>query len=63
MPCLLEDSVRAIATAEKYFGLGAGLNDFIYVDVGMGIGAAIFLDGKLYRGPGGSRRIRSHDSR
>ena len=54
LPCLLEDSVRAIATAEKHLGLGAGLNDFIYVDAGMGIGAAIFLDGKLYRGPGGS---------
>ncbi len=54
IPCLLEDSVRAIATAEKHFGLGRGLNDFIYVDVGMGIGAAIFLDSKLYRGSGGS---------
>lgn len=54
VPCLLEDSVRAIAIAEKYFGLGRGLDDFIYVDVGMGIGAAIFVDGKLYRGPGGS---------
>ena len=54
VPCLLEDSVRAIATAEKHFGLGKGLDDFIYVDVGMGIGAAIVLDGKLYRGPGGS---------
>jgi glucokinase-like ROK family protein len=54
VPCLLEDSVRAIATAEKHFGLGVGLCDFIYVDVGMGIGAAIFIDGKLYRGPGGS---------
>ena len=54
LPCLLEDSVRAIATAEKHFGLGTGLDDFIYIDVGMGIGAAIFLDGKLYRGPGGS---------
>jgi predicted NBD/HSP70 family sugar kinase len=54
LPCLLEDSVRAIATAEKHFGFGKGLDDFIYVDVGMGIGAAIFLDGKLYRGPGGS---------
>ncbi len=54
VPCLLEDSVRAIATAEKHFGLEAGLADFIYVDVGMGIGAAIFLDGKLYRGSGGS---------
>ena len=54
VPCLLEDSVRAIATAEKHFGLGAGLDDFIYVDVGMGIGAAIFIGGNLYRGPGGS---------
>jgi predicted NBD/HSP70 family sugar kinase len=54
IPCLLEDSVRAIATAEKYFGLGTGLNDFIYIDVGMGVGAAIHFDGKLYRGPGGS---------
>jgi predicted NBD/HSP70 family sugar kinase len=54
VPCLLEDSVRGSATAEHYFGLGVGLNDFIYVDAGMGIGAAIFLDGKLYRGPGGS---------
>ncbi len=54
VPCLLEDSVRAIATAEKYFGQGTGLDDFIYVDAGMGIGAAIFLDGKIYRGAGGS---------
>lgn len=54
VPCLLEDSVRAIAIAERNLGLGIGLNDFIYIDVGMGIGSAIFLDGKLYRGPGGS---------
>jgi glucokinase-like ROK family protein len=54
VPCLLEDSVRAVAAAERHFGLGRGLNDFIYIDAGMGIGAAIFLDGKLYRGPGGS---------
>jgi predicted NBD/HSP70 family sugar kinase len=53
VPCLLEDSVRGSATAEQHFGLGVGLNDFIYVDAGMGIGAAIFLEGKLYRGPGG----------
>jgi predicted NBD/HSP70 family sugar kinase len=53
VPCLLEDSVRTIATAEKSFGLGKELEDFIYIDVGMGIGAAIFFDGKLYRGAGG----------
>jgi glucokinase-like ROK family protein len=54
VPCLLEDSVRAIAIAERHQGLGMGLDDFIYVDVGMGIGSAIFVNGKLYRGPGGS---------
>ncbi len=53
IPCLLEDSVRTTTTAEKCFGLGRDLNDFLYIDVGMGIGAGIFLDGNLYRGAGG----------
>jgi glucokinase-like ROK family protein len=54
LPCVLEDSVRTRAIAEKHFGLGANLSDLIYVDVGMGIGAAIFIQGKIYRGPGGN---------
>ena len=54
VPCLLEDSVKAIAIAEKHFGLGKNLHDFIYIDVGMGIGAAILINGNLYRGSGGS---------
>lgn len=54
LPCLLEDSVPAIAIAEKHFGLGADLDDFIYIDAGVGIGGAIFINGRLYRGPGGS---------
>jgi predicted NBD/HSP70 family sugar kinase len=53
VPCLLEDSVRTIATAEKHFGLCKSLDDFLQIDVGMGIGAAIFFDGRLYRGAGG----------
>jgi glucokinase-like ROK family protein len=54
VPCLLEDSVRTTTTAEKCFGLGKDLDNFLYINVGMGIGAGIFLDGKLYRGAGGS---------
>jgi len=53
LPCLLEDSVRASTTAEKCFGTARDLDSFLYVDVGMGIGAGIFLDGKVYRGAGG----------
>jgi predicted NBD/HSP70 family sugar kinase len=54
VPCLLEDSVRAVATSEKYLGAGQPLRDFVYVDVGMGVGAAIFINGQIYRGFNGS---------
>lgn len=53
MPCLLEDSVRTMAAAERHFGLGRDVDDFLFIEVGMGIGAAIFIEGKLYRGGGG----------
>jgi len=53
LPCLLEDSVRTSTIAEKCFGAGRELSNFLYIDVGMGIGAGIFLDGRLYRGAGG----------
>lgn len=53
LPCLLEDSVRTMATAERHFGLGREHEDFLFIEAGMGIGAAIFIEGKLYRGAGG----------
>jgi predicted NBD/HSP70 family sugar kinase len=53
LPCTLHDSVRAVATAEKHFGWGKHFKDFIYIDAGMGFAAGIFVDGKLYGGPGG----------
>lgn len=54
LPCVLEDTVRTRAIAERHFGLGASLSDFIYIDVGMGIGATLFMGGEIYRGPGGN---------
>jgi len=53
LPCTLEDSVRASTIAEKCYGAGKDLSDFLYIDVGMGIGAGIFLEGRIYRGAGG----------
>ena len=49
----IDDSTRAMAIAEKHYGIAVALNDFLYITIGAGIGAAIFIDGKLYRGPGG----------
>jgi glucokinase-like ROK family protein len=54
VPSVLDDSARMMAIAERHFGLGREMNDFLFIEVGMGIGAAIFMDGRLYRGPGGS---------
>jgi predicted NBD/HSP70 family sugar kinase len=54
VPCVLEDSVRAIAITECRQGAGAQFNDFVYVEVGIGIGASIFINGKIYRGCNGS---------
>ena len=54
VPALVEDSVRTVAVMEKLEGHGRGLTDFVYIDAGMGIGAAIFINGRIYRGHGGN---------
>jgi predicted NBD/HSP70 family sugar kinase len=54
VPCVLEDSVRAIAIMERTHGAGISYSEFVYVDVGIGIGSAIFINGNLYRGCNGS---------
>ncbi|UWZ85829.1 ROK family transcriptional regulator [Occallatibacter riparius] len=53
IPCRLEDSVRTMAIAERVFGLGKEISDFLFIEVGMGIGAAFYFNGELYRGAGG----------
>jgi predicted NBD/HSP70 family sugar kinase len=53
IPCRVEDSVRTMAIAERVFGLGKDVSDFLFIEVGMGIGAAFYINGELYRGGGG----------
>lgn len=50
LPVTVEDSVRTMALAEQKFGDAKGHNNFVYVVVSMGIGAAIYLNGQLYLG-------------
>jgi N-acetylglucosamine repressor len=49
----LEDTSRTRALAEYRLGGADAAKHFIYVAVGAGIGAALFLDGHLYSGAGG----------
>lgn len=50
LPVVLEDSVRTMALAEAKFGGVNGRRNFVYIVVSMGIGAAIFIDNRLYLG-------------
>ena len=53
-PVYVENECNASAVAEKMFGLCRKTEHFMYLSVGNGIGGALFLDGKLYRGAFGA---------
>jgi predicted NBD/HSP70 family sugar kinase len=49
----VDDCACAQALAEERCGVARGARDFLFVNVGIGIGAALYIDGRLYHGPGG----------
>ncbi|MBF6212988.1 ROK family glucokinase [Nocardia puris] len=53
LPVLLEHDANAAAWAEYRFGAATGGHNVVLVAIGTGIGAALLIDGKLYRGTHG----------
>ncbi len=49
---VVDDTVRALAAAERRYGKAAGYDDFVYVLADTGIGATLMIDGHPYIGPG-----------
>ncbi|RVW00335.1 ROK family protein [Rhodococcus spongiicola] len=50
LPVVLEHDANAAAWAECHFGAAAGGHNVVIVAIGTGIGAALLIDGHLYRG-------------
>jgi glucokinase len=50
IPAAIDNDVNLAAIGESCAGVAIGVRDFVFLAIGTGIGAGIFLDGHLYRG-------------
>ncbi len=50
LPVNLEHDAKAAALGEYYYGAGRGARSMVFLVVGTGVGAAMIVDGQLYRG-------------
>jgi len=53
IPVYIENDVNTLTMTEKWFGHGQGLDNFLTVTVGRGVGMGILVNGQFYRGQGG----------
>ena len=53
-PVVFENDVNLAAMAERVYGSAAGLDDFVLVWIGIGLGMATVLGGQLHRGAAGA---------
>jgi predicted NBD/HSP70 family sugar kinase len=49
-----ENDVNLATLGEAWRGIGRGVQDFVYLHVGTGVGMGLFLGGELYRGARGA---------
>ncbi|GIG30400.1 ROK family transcriptional regulator [Cellulomonas marina] len=50
LPLVLDNPLKAIATAELWFGAGRSVRSLVTINLGTGVGAGIVLDGRILRG-------------
>lgn len=50
IPIAFDTDVNGAALGERHFGAAKNIDDFIYVTVGTGIGAGVFVNGALVKG-------------
>lgn len=53
VPVTIDNDVNTLTQAERWFGSGQGVDHFLVITVGRGIGMGIVTNGQFYRGAGG----------
>jgi predicted NBD/HSP70 family sugar kinase len=54
LPVTLDNDINLAARGEQWRGVAAGVEDFIFLSVGTGLGAGLVLRGELHRGRNGA---------
>lgn len=54
LPVFVENDAASAALGERLLGAGQRIDDFLFVHVGHGIGGALMMNGRLYRGVNGN---------
>jgi predicted NBD/HSP70 family sugar kinase len=54
LPVTLENDVNLAALGEQWQGVARGVDDFVFLSVGTGMGAGLVLHGELHRGRNGA---------
>ncbi|MFI6284922.1 ROK family protein [Streptomyces sp. NPDC051018] len=54
MPVHVDNDANLGALGELVWGGGRGVRDLAYIKVASGVGAGLVMDGRIYRGPGGT---------
>lgn len=52
LPVFVDNDARAMAFAEKWFGAAKMIDDFIFLNIGTGVGSGIYAHGRLISGSG-----------
>jgi predicted NBD/HSP70 family sugar kinase len=53
VPVYIDNDVNTLTMNELWFGRGQGVNHFLVITLGRGVGAGVVIDGKLYQGYSG----------
>jgi predicted NBD/HSP70 family sugar kinase len=54
LPVTVENDINLAAVGERWRGMARGVEDFVFLSVGTGLGAGLVLQGELHRGRNGA---------